>query len=534
MTGGHQYASDIRLPGMLFGKVLRPPSFGATLASVDTSRCQSVPGVVVVHDGEFVGVAAPSSAGVARAGCDQGRVETRAAALRQGSLREPEVAGPPARGRSGNGSGQAAGSVRRPGIRGHPSRADLYDRLYRPCAARAASGRRPLGRREADGLDRLAAPFRRARRAHACFRSFRRAVRVIVPDTGAGYGGKHTGEAAVEAARLARAAGKPVKLVWTREEEFTWAYFRPAGVIEVKSSVQPRRHAYGLGIPQLQFRQLGDSIALRRAQPAVAFHAVQSPLRQGSYRALAATANHFARESHMDELAHAAGIDPLEFRLKNLKDPRLRAVLEAAAKAFDWGKKSEAGSRSRHRGRVRQRELHRHLRGGRRRPVNGRVQVIRATSAFECGAIVNPDHLKNQVEGAMVMGLGGALFEAIEFEDGRITNAAVFALSRAAISRHARDRSRPARPQGPSFRRRRRNADRCDRPGDRQCHLRRHRHSPSLAAAGTAGSQGLVDHCQWSLSQLPVANEQISAAFRSVGRTGLGPLDPTSRASPSL
>ena len=80
-------------------------------------------------------------------------------------------------------------------------------------------------------------------------------VRVIVPDTGSGYGGKHTGEAAVEAARLAKAAGKPVKLVWTREEEFTWAYFRPAGVIEVKAGVAQGRHAHGLGVPQLQLRR---------------------------------------------------------------------------------------------------------------------------------------------------------------------------------------------------------------------------------------------------------------------------------------
>ena len=125
----------------------------------------------------------------------------------------------------------------------------------------------------------------------------------------------------------------------------------------------------------------------------------------------------------MDELAHAAGIDPLEFRLKNLKEPRLRAVIEAAAKAFGWGKRTEAGHGI-------------GIAAGSDKggfvatcaevavdPSSGRVQVVRAVSAFECGAIVNPDHLKNQVEGAMVMGLGGALFEAIEFEDGRITNA---------------------------------------------------------------------------------------------------------------
>src|SRR5207302_4496650 len=147
-------------------------------------------------------------------------------------------------------------------------------------------------------------------------------VRVIVPDMGSGYGGKHTGEAAVEAARLAKAAGKPVKLVWTREEEFTWAYFRPAGVIEVAGGVTNdgkltawEFHNYNSGASAL-------GTPYKVSSSKVAFHATDSPLRQGSYRALAATANHFARESLMDELAHAAGLDPLEFRLRNLDDPR--------------------------------------------------------------------------------------------------------------------------------------------------------------------------------------------------------------------
>ena len=130
-------------------------------------------------------------------------------------------------------------------------------------------------------------------------------VRVIVPDTGSGYGGKHTGECAVEAARLARAAGKPVRLVWTREEEFTWAYFRPAGVIDIKSGVKSdgmitawEFHNYNSGGSGIQTKYDIPNQDIR-------FHPSNSPLRQGSYRGLAATANHFARESHMDELAHA-------------------------------------------------------------------------------------------------------------------------------------------------------------------------------------------------------------------------------------
>jgi isoquinoline 1-oxidoreductase len=254
------------------------------------------------------------------------------------------------------------------------------------------------------------------------FRVPENTVRVIVPDTGAGYGGKHTGQAAVEAARLARETGRPVKLVWTREEEFTWAYFRPAGVIEIKSGARKdgtltawEFHNYnsggaGLGTPYDVMHRV------------TAFHQVNSPLKQGSYRALAATANHFARESHMDELAHALQLDPLEFRLKNLKDPRLRAVLEAAARTFGWGKKSGADlgigiaaglDKGGYIATCAQVSVDRS---------SGRVQVQRAVSAFECGAVINPDHLKNQVEGALVMGLGGALYEAIEFEDGKILN----------------------------------------------------------------------------------------------------------------
>jgi nicotinate dehydrogenase subunit B len=211
--------------------------------------------------------------------------------------------------------------------------------------------------------------------------------------------------------------------VWTREEEFTWAYFRPAGVIDIKSGAKRDGTLTAWEFHNYHSGASGVRSPYEIPGQVAAFHSVPAPLRVGSYRALASTANHFARESHMDELAHAAGIDPLEFRLKNLKDERLRAVLEAAAKAFGWGKKCEAGRGV-------------GIAAGTDKggfiatcaevavdPSSGRVQVVRAVSAFECGAIINPDHLKNQVEGAMVMGIGGALFEAIEYEDGRITNA---------------------------------------------------------------------------------------------------------------
>jgi len=240
-----------------------------------------------------------------------------------------------------------------------------------------------------------------------------------------GYGGKHTNDAAIEAARLAKAAGKPVKLVWTREEEFTWAYFRPAGVIDVAAGVNSDGmltawdfHNYNSGGSAI--RPLYE-IANERSE----FHGSRAPLRQGSYRSLAATANHFARESTIDDLAKAVSLDPLAFRLKNLKDARLRAVFEAAARQFGWGRAKPAANHGfgiaggSDKGSYVATCAEVELDG------SGKLRIVRLVTAFECGAIVNPDHLKNQVEGGVAMGLGGALFEAIEFDEGRILNASL-------------------------------------------------------------------------------------------------------------
>jgi len=249
-------------------------------------------------------------------------------------------------------------------------------------------------------------------------------VRVLVPDTGSAYGGKHTGDAAVEAARLSRAAGKPVKLVWTREEEFTWAYFRPAGVIEVRSAARRDGTIVAWEFRNWNSGPAGIATPYDIPNQSIQFRPVKSPLRQGSYRALAATANHFARESHMDELAHAVGMDPLAFRLKNLTDARLRAVFEAAAEKFGWGKrKAEPGRGFGIAGGVEK--------GGYiatcaevevERP-SRRAHIRRVVAAFECGAVVNPNGIRNQVEGAIVQGIGGGLFESVRFDNGRITNA---------------------------------------------------------------------------------------------------------------
>ncbi len=420
VTGKHRYTSDLTRPGMLHGKVLRPAGFKARLVSVDTRRAER-PGVQVVRDGDFVGVVAPDPWTAERALSD---VESKWDVPAQPSdkeifdyLKKNEETG-------GRSSPQVKGSVEEGMASAEVRLAQTYTVEYiahAPLEPRAAVA-------EWNG-DRLTVwtgtqrPFAVREELAQTFRIPADRVRVQVPDTGSAYGGKHTGDAAVEAARLARAAGKPVKVVWTREEEFTWAYFRPAGVIE--ASAGARRDGT---ITAWEFHNYNSGPAAIATPYAIAnqriqFHPSKSPLRQGSYRGLAATANHFARETCMDELAHALQMDPLQLRLKNISDPRLKAVFEASAEKFGWGKVKSAPDRGFG------------IAGGVEKGgyvatcaeiaiegITRQVRIVRVVEAFECGAVVNPNGLRNQIEGAIVQATGGALFEAIRFENGRISN----------------------------------------------------------------------------------------------------------------
>lgn len=420
VTGQHKYASDVKLPGMLHGKVLRPPAFGATLVSVDTKEAAAMNEVVLVHDGNFFGVAAPTELQAARA----------LKAIKAEWKTSEQVSGKQlfehlkktARGEGGRGASKA-GSIEEGLAAADTKLKQTYTIAYiahAPLEPRAAVAQWENEKLTVwTGTQR---PFGVRSDLAGAFRISDQNVRVIVPDTGSGYGGKHRVETATEAARLAKAANKPVKVVWTRDEEFTWAYFRPAGVIEISSGARKDGTLTAFEFHNYNSGGAGMRPLYEVPNQVVEFHQSSSPLQQGSYRALASTANHFARETHIDELAHELRIDPLEFRLKNLKDPRLRAVLEAAAKAFGWGGKPDA---NRGFGIAVGSEKGGFIATCAEVSVDkdtGRVRIVRTLSVFECGAIINPDHLKSQVEGCMVMGIGGALTEAIEFEKGKILN----------------------------------------------------------------------------------------------------------------
>jgi nicotinate dehydrogenase subunit B len=426
VTGKHKYASDMKLPGMLYGKVLRPPSFASTLASVDTHDAEAVAGVKIVRDGEFVGAAGPDHETAAKA-VDAIKVEWKTTPQPSAAELYDYLRKNPSNNSEGNfgGGNHETGAVQTALAQADKKLQQSYTIAYiahAPLEPRAAVAEWKDDKLTVwTGTQR---PFGVRSELAQVFHIPESKVRVIMPDTGSGYGGKHTGECAIEAARLAKAAGKPVKVNWTREEEFTWAYFRPAGVIDVTSGATSDGKITAWEFHNYNSGPSGIGTMYDIPNQKIQFHPTKLPLpRQGSYRGLAATANHFAREVHMDELAHELKMEPLEFRLKNLKDPRLRAVYEAAADAFGWGKsKPLAGHGFGFGGGFEKGSYIAMCAEVAADRSTGDVKVIRVTAAFECGAIVNPDNLKNQVEGSVIMAIGGALFEAIDFENGKILN----------------------------------------------------------------------------------------------------------------
>ena len=425
VTGRHQFTADLAAPEMVHGKILRPPAFQATLDRFDATAAEAIEGVTVVREGDFVGVTAPDEL-VAQRAIEAIRASWKTTMqVSQPELFEYLKANPvELSGRQGPVQ-RVEGSIEQGMAEAHLTRQARYTVDYIahvPLEPRAA-----LAHWRGDQLTVWTGtqrPFGVRTELATAFALPETSVRVIVPDTGAGYGGKHAGDAAIEAARLAKVVGKPVKIVWTRPEEFTWAYFRPAGLIEISSGVDKEGHLTALKLHNTNSGVAGLEPLYTVANRHSEFHPADSPLRQGAYRALSSTANHFARETHMDEWAHELGIDPLELRYRNLANPRLREVLAAAAEAFGWGKRTPAP----HHGFG--------IAAGAEKgsfvaacaevyvnPANGQPKVLRVVEAFDGGAILNPENTRIQIEGAIVQGLGGALFESVKFANGRILNA---------------------------------------------------------------------------------------------------------------
>ncbi len=425
VTGAHRFPSDIVRPNMLYGKVLRPPSYGATLESIDLSEARAMKDVVVVHDGQFVGFAAPSS---------YRATEALEAAAKTASWKTSPH--PSSRtihaylkehAQTDRARPNTTGSIEKGFADAAETLSETYTLAYiqhTPMEPRAAAAEWNDGRLTVwAGCD---GPYRARGDLARTFDIPAERVRVIIPDMGGGFGGKHSAEAAEEAARLAKAAGRPVSVRWTRAEEFTWAYFRPAAVIECQGGLDANGSLVAWDFANINAGGAAINTPYNVPNTRIASVRSDSPLRQGPYRCLGATGSNFARESFMDELAAAAGVDPLAFRLAHFENARIRTVLEAAARHFDWPARRKRITPERGVGLACGTEKNSCVAAcvevaiDRKR---GEIKVVEVCEAFECGPVQNPDNLTSQVQGCIVMGLGGALSEEIQFEDGRILNA---------------------------------------------------------------------------------------------------------------
>ncbi|HSR86857.1 MAG TPA: molybdopterin cofactor-binding domain-containing protein [Streptosporangiaceae bacterium] len=431
VAGSKAFPSDLRLDGMLHGRVLHPPAAGVTLRQADTAAAAAMPGVTVITDGSMTGVVAPDS-----------RTATAAVAAIDADWTQPEAGPDPAglgsflRAHPVAGEGRGAGVI---SVTGDPEAAlgsglvqlaATYQAAYVahvPLEPRAALAR--WDGRRLTVWTATSTPFRARQELATELGISPASVHVIVPDFGGGFGGKHGSVVALEAARLARAAGQPVHVQWSRADEFTAGYLRPAAVIDVASSADAAGDVLAWSFTNINSGSAGLATPYRVPHQALRYQPAASPLAQGSYRALAATANNFARESHMDELADTLGVDPISFRHRHLDDERLAAVLDAAATAIGWPDGEDAGPEPGWTGAGVALGFEK---GGRVATAarvhiapDGTLTLRSLVTAVDCGAIVHPDGLLNQVEGAVAMGLGPALFEHVEFAGGQILNASL-------------------------------------------------------------------------------------------------------------
>ncbi|HEX4232344.1 MAG TPA: molybdopterin cofactor-binding domain-containing protein [Bryobacteraceae bacterium] len=425
VRGALPYSSDLVFDRALHGRVLHPPNHRCTLGSFDASEAEHLPEVRVVHDGNFLGVTAPTPDQAAAA------VAVIRAEWTNGELGDPRnlfadlkaKAKPPELKEAGRYPALLEAGSLAVGMEAAEHKLEATYHItyigHVPLEARTA-----IAQWQGDQVTvhcGTQAPFSVRGEIAKALNIPAENVRVIVSDTGSGYGAKHNSECELEAVRLARGTQEPVRLAWSRHEEFTQAYCRPAAVMEVRSGVQGdgkilawEFHNYNGGAASLAAPyQIPNRYA--------AYHASESPLRQGSYRSLAAVGNTFARETHVDELAAMLKLDPLEIRLRNIDNARLKAVLTCAAERFGWGK-SRSGNGVGY-GLACNVEKGGHLALFTELEVDGsNVHLKRMVAAFDVGAIINPDILSNQVEGAIIQGIGGALFEQLEFDKTRILN----------------------------------------------------------------------------------------------------------------
>jgi len=425
VTGRAKYAGDMREPGMLHARILRPPVHGAKLVSADTAGAREVEGVRVVQEGDLIAVL-HQYPDVAQAALTRIKAQyDRPAPYADDKTIFDHLlsVAPPGQtvaegGDLAEGQKAARFVVEEKYLNSYVSHAPIEPhtalaKIEGDKATVWASTQTPFALKEA-AASLLGFPSQN--------------VRVVTPFVGGGFGGKSNNQQALEAVRLAKLTGSPVQVGWTRAEEFFYDTFRPAAIVKIKAGVTES----GL----ISFWDYGEYFAGERGAQqfyniphhrTVAYgsgwaapHGAH-PFATGPWRAPANNTNTFARESHIDMLACQAGMDPVAFRLKNLQDAKVRRVLQAVADKFGWSPAkapsgrgygvacgTDVGTYVAHMAEV---EVDKNT---------GRVRVKRVVCAQDMGLCVNPEGARLQMEGAITMGLGYALSEEIRFTGGEI------------------------------------------------------------------------------------------------------------------
>ena len=428
VTGALHFVSDLSCPGLRHGAVLRPPFPGATLRSLDSSALDGRSDVTLVRTPALTGAVA-TDVMTARLALSELKVEWGEAGLPSGDELEgflrshlnlkTEGWGGPYR----HEAGDVDAALDKAALRCRATYTTAY------ISAASLETRAAIAVYDDDGRLTIwtgtQTPFLVRSQVAFSLELAEEQVRVIVPPTGGGVGGKHAGGVATEAAVLAREVGAPVRVAWSRHEEFTAGTLRPAAVIDIEAGCSSDGDLVAWSFTNINSGAAAIGSPYRTANELVEYQPAASPLTSGAYRALAATANNFARESQIDEMARRLGRDTVEYRRANIEDARLAAVTSVAAEHFGWADWDEPDARSAGSGRGIACGLEKDARvatAAEVRASDGRFEVVRLVTAYECGAIVNPETVRNQIEGATVMALGGALFEEIEFTEGVITN----------------------------------------------------------------------------------------------------------------
>ena len=423
-TGKAQYAGDIRLPGMLHARILRPPAHGAELKAVDLSAAEKMEGASIIRDADLVAVL-HRSFDLAEAALSKIRADWT---VPEGAVDEdtihahlvkvaPKGSVVEEKGRLEEGRKLAASVFEESYLGPYVAHAPLEPhtataKIENGAATVWASTQRPFGLQE-EVAEAIGLPPEK--------------VRVITPFVGGGFGGKNRNIQSVEAARLAKLAGVPVQVAWSRSEEFFYDTFQPASVIRIVSGLDA---AHKVVLWDYDIFFAGE----RTSQPFydIPHYRILSrgswgrggegahPFEVGAWRAPGSNTNTFARESHMDVMAAKAGLDPLEFRLLNLKDERMKRVLAAAADKFGW--KAAKAPSGRGVGVACVNYLNTYVATMAEVAVerSGAVKVKRVVCAQDMGRVINPDGARAQMEGCITMGLGYCLREEVHFHGGNV------------------------------------------------------------------------------------------------------------------